>query len=220
MPPLNTFAAVADPDRPDVITFWWIDECGQIHDYPRGTRWRPVPPRVPLELRSTRGRQAWYDEVYFPWKATVIAAIDADPTAALARFLDRYPNPQAPVPVKPLEAPVRRESARRKREVGTLANEAVLAHSLAVHGATLEEIARALGLSEPTAKRRADVGEIMARARAEVLHENRLRLDPIAQALADALRQWPAGQDEPLPDEAQRLIAALLARPTSSAIRG
>lgn len=155
--------AVPSPSEPDMITFWFV-RGGRLRDWPEGSRWRPVRPPYPEHLTDRQSRRdwndAWYDEVYFPWKDAVIEAIAADPEEAAAEFRRIEPDATMPVKGPPVprpkrdRVPVKRMTAEQRR----LAEQRLIATALKAAGLSYSEVAGALDLPRTTAIRRVQVG--------------------------------------------------------------
>jgi hypothetical protein len=204
------WAAVPDPTAPDRIVFFAIGTKGELRDYPIGAaRWRPLPPAG----SSREERAAFYAPggPYRRWVAAVQAAIQADRGAARRAFLARYPEPSmTPPPQRPAPTPV----SRRKRRWAVQLAQSLLAHQLRAAGATHAAIAHALGVSEPTARRRVAEGAAQARAAARVEHGGTVAespADPLAEAVVRLLGQYP-GRGRPIPEHLQRTVGELLGR--------
>jgi hypothetical protein len=143
--------AVPDPHDPGRLTFWAV-VGGVARDWPAGTRWRPIAPRG----LAPDDRDAWYQDVYYPWRAKVAEAIDADPAAAAAAFTAEAGD------VDPPERPRRGRSPGKPRTRGravkpfTRARRAELALMVAAIQATgksCRETAGMLGISKSSAHR-------------------------------------------------------------------
>lgn len=159
---------VAAPDggRPTL----WTASRGALSDYPKGVRWRPVPPRFP-DLHGDARRDArddWYQAVYWPWRRAVAEAVLADVEGAADAFRQRagsidLPDPpdwgtpahdrtRSPRVRKTVQAAAARTSTRQR-----LMEERVLAAALREQGKSVRQIASELGVSKSTAARRAEL---------------------------------------------------------------
>lgn len=220
----NVWAAVPDPDNADRMTYWSIGSDGVIRDFPYGYRWRPYPPHFPGVDQAQRSvlRQQWYDRTYYPWRRAVAAAIEADPVAAERRFLDKYPDPEAVPRVatsKTSKAPrIRRQPVRSGREAlsrdATTEAQALVAYALHADGHSHAAIATALGISEPTARRRVLVGRGLVMVRQ---HQGDYRppVDQFTAALSRLLDIRTA-LGEPLDQALGDAISGIIARRAST----
>lgn len=149
--PDGTYGA-ADPDKPDVITLWWVFKS-KLKAWPKGQRWAPFPPPVPEDVKGYRERaewrQDWYDDVYFAWKDKVIAAIAADLEAAAARFDEHVPVAERPVI----------PGSGKKPKTDTEIRRALRVADMRQAGKTFDQIADELREPKTTVWRRAKEGE-------------------------------------------------------------
>jgi hypothetical protein len=166
----NGTYAVPDPDKPGIITLWLV-RAGNLSAWPRDQRWAPFPPRAPEGLtreEKAAWRQDWYDDVYFPWKDRVIAAIAADPELASRRFDDlvtesERPGPDDFRPRRRKPSPSYRSSgifpsSGKKRKRDKEAEQAFRAATLADAGMPVRRVADILEISRMTAWRRIQDG--------------------------------------------------------------
>lgn len=159
--------AVPDPDDWGRLTFWSV-RSGSLRDWPDRKRWRPTRPPYPPTLDRGLRREwsdAWYEEVYFPWKDRLVELIAEDVEGAAARFRQDYPGVELrPAPERRRPAKVTRASASRNRRTefqARLFEDRLIAASLRRSGRSYSQIATALGLARPTAIRRVQEGEAM-----------------------------------------------------------
>ena len=145
---------VPDPDDPSTVTLWRVDR-GRMTAWPPGRRWAPRPPAgtrdMPVEERRER-RELWYRQVYWPWKAAVVAEIARAPRTCTGLFESVVPPQERPdvVLADLLAARKQRAEERRRREQArrdTLLTCAVLAAA----GLSYRRIGRGLGVPSSTA---------------------------------------------------------------------
>ncbi|SCL17712.1 hypothetical protein GA0070616_1341 [Micromonospora nigra] len=195
------YYGVADPDDAGRLTLWEV-RAGIPRDWPQGTRWRPWPPSFTHLDRPARdeARDAWYRDVYYPWREQVSAAIAADPEAARAAFVEAAGHQELPPrrrkPTRATKGTPRgggkraTEAARRRDEV------ALLAAALHSGGRSWRAVAALLALPKTSVHRLAadhgpvDVPEAaiaaLALARAHDLTE---QLQQMRQAADPATRR-------------------------------
>ena len=159
------YYAVPDPADDTVMTYWSVDLRGVVRDFPASARWRPSPPQGKTRDMAN---DEWYRTVYHPWRASVSAAIAADPATSRALFIARFPHPdQVEQREHRPRTPGRRSSIRRTSAHDLLVRDAyedvagLVAYALRDRGHTWPAIADALGVSEATARRRAAHGDLI-----------------------------------------------------------
>jgi hypothetical protein len=163
------YYCVDDPDVPDQATYWEVGHDGVTRDYPAGARWRPLPPRFPNVDRETRTdlRNQWYQRDYYPWRRAITVAIEADPQAAQLRFYEAWPHPEEiPAARRARQPRVRTRPSRATRspreilaEDAATEAQALIVAALHADGHSYVNIARDLGLTETTARRRGAYGQ-------------------------------------------------------------
>lgn len=145
---------VPDPDRPHVMTLWWIHK-GNMTAWPKGVRYAPSLPGRPAGMSMAERRvwrDDWYANVYFVWRDEVIAAIVADLGTARVNFAEHVAEEDRPV------IPVRVD----KREVDKRRAEEVQAAFLYdVRGKSLDDVVAALRLPQTTTWRRIEDGRVL-----------------------------------------------------------
>lgn len=149
--PDGTHVAVADPDRPGVLTAWQVASGGVLCAYPAGIRWAPrCPSFAELPQHERRdARNAWYQGTYWPWRLRLIAAVDADRVGAQRRFGLAYPEVAA--------AQLRRDRDRAKAAGDLVASE-LLAVLYQASGDSVSAVGERLGVSWRVARDRIAAG--------------------------------------------------------------
>lgn len=207
---LSGHYAVPDPDQPSRLTFWEVDENGQVRDWPQGVRWRPLPPRGLTREQN----HDWYAPggPYRTWRAQVAEAIAADPVAAAVRFRTERPEPAPPA------LPHRRRAAARKpkqpdesrAETKALADtQALIVAALRAGRTPFRAISRTLGIPLATAHRRAARGRHLAQLAGTDVPDL-LRRSMVDQLGAALTALGGGALDEPSRETVRAVAAALL----------
>lgn len=172
-------------------TYWWTDDELRMRPWPAGVRYAPLPPRYDATGKQERREDLgdFYSDVYFPWLAQAAASIAADFAGAAARFTAEFGAVTFPGARVAAASRLTAEFDRWRKKY-----EAITAASRVRHGRSIADVARHLGMSWETARKRVLTGEQI------------LAADPAGarQFIVDYLHR--ALEDDP----AQRLAAALL----------
>lgn len=158
MPPLPDGSyGVPDPNDPDVMTLWHVQD-GKRRAWPPGRRWAPRPPsRDPVALpgEHREARERWYLDVYWSWVRAVHEEILRDLPAARSQFehwVQHDETPDAHQAAREAErARGHEERRRREQEARELwEGETRTIALLAAAGISYRRIGRTLGIPKST----------------------------------------------------------------------